>query len=439
MKKHSFFSTAICIYLAYFLHGMQAIVISQHRDQFITQWNTDLAGVMSVIAWTGLAKFVSVWICGEISDRIGRRPMILIGAMGYVFFFGGLLFTRDYAVACACAFLAGAATSCLDAASYPALQESFPQSAGSALVLIKGFISVAGMTYPLLVGYLAASEFWTVAIWLPFAGSLLLLALSFLVPFSYDAALRLKRNNSGQAAKKADDKSGLAAEIAAAKARFVSQPKFHLEGVACLLYGFVSMMTFYLIQQVITIYGRDVILMSDMASRALMTYFTAGSLVAVILAACIMSKWVRTLAVLQCYTLGSLCSIALMYFVRAPEATCIAAFGVGFFAAGGAMQAGLAVLGEFFPNKKGRNLGIYYTFMGLAAYVGPIVCSQLLLYATAGLEPGSAAYAAAELEGKVRIILFDLLVAGLGFGLVSLMTLRYKPVFGISPFSLKNR
>lgn len=49
---------------------------------------------------------------------------------------------------------------------------------------------------------------------------------------------------------------------------------------------------------------------------------------------------------------------------------------LGFFAAGGALQTGLAVVQLFNP-AKGRNTGIYYTFMGAASYLIPVVAAQL--------------------------------------------------------------
>lgn len=50
---------------------------------------------------------------------------------------------------------------------------------------------------------------------------------------------------------------------------------------------------------------------------------------------------------------------------------------LGFFAAGGALQTGLAVVQLFNPGPKGRNTGIYYTFMGAASYLIPVVAAQL--------------------------------------------------------------
>lgn len=50
---------------------------------------------------------------------------------------------------------------------------------------------------------------------------------------------------------------------------------------------------------------------------------------------------------------------------------------LGFGCAGGAPQTGLSVVQEFVPGPKGRNTGIYYTFMGAASYTMPVIVGKL--------------------------------------------------------------
>ena len=74
-KKYMF--AIATVYMCYLTHGVQAIIFSQNQVNFYTQWGfTDAAAgaaaVSLAITWTGVGKFVSVWIGGEISDRIGR-------------------------------------------------------------------------------------------------------------------------------------------------------------------------------------------------------------------------------------------------------------------------------------------------------------------------------------------------------------------------------
>lgn len=419
--KNKYFATSVGVYMNYFVHGMQAIVIAQNKDAFAAQWGTDAAGIMAVIAWTGLGKLLTVWISGELSDKFGRKPLILLGMIGYIAFFGGLIVCDNLVLASILAFLGGAATSFLDGASYPALQESYPNSPGSAVVAVKGFISVSQMIYPLFIGLLVVNNAWFGwSLMVPLVITAVNTIFMFTAPFSYDSELKKKKAAGIVEDSKAAKAKAEAEAAAAAEAKFVTKPKFAIEGVCCLIYGFVALTTFYLISQILTMYGKDYIGMAEMASRALMSYYTIGSLIAVFLASVVMARGLKTIAVLLIFTIGSSISLIALAAIPTPVVANITSFTIGFFAAGGALQAGIAVMTEFFPGKKGRNLGIYYTFMGLGSYIAPVVASKLM-----------------KIDFKY-VLYFDAGVAVLGFLLMLIVAFRYSQVFGRRVFSISD-
>lgn len=425
MRGKKYFLTLAVVYLTYLTHGIQAIVISQNLDQFATQWSTDAAGVYRVIALTGLAKFVTVWICGEISDKIGRRPMILVGGIMYVLFFIGLLTTTSVAVAGMCAFLAGAATSFFDGSEYPAAQESWIAAPGSATILIKGFISVSGLIYPLLVVSLRASGNWRVGIMIPIFLSIGILILAVVAPFSYDEELKAKRANKGSTqAADGEKRSKLDADAQRALARFIKKPP-KIVPVGCAVFGFIAMATMYSAQQLLTRYGLIVVGMSDLKAASLTSLYTAGSLIAVIVWATLMSKfrW-RTLKVLVIDLCGSVFAYSLVCLVKSEIVVQFAAFAIGLFAAGGALQCGVSLMQEFNPGNKGRNLGIYYTFMGCASYAMPAL--QGILTANAG-----------EGQAIVNSLLLNMCLAIAGTIFMVILCVNYKTWFGVSAMSAK--
>ena len=87
MKAKKYLWSIICVYFCYLTHGIQAIILSQNNVNFAKQWGFNmsdpqsaayaagLAAVSTAVAWTGFGKFVSVWIGGEISDRVGRKKL----------------------------------------------------------------------------------------------------------------------------------------------------------------------------------------------------------------------------------------------------------------------------------------------------------------------------------------------------------------------------
>ena len=333
--------TLAVVYLAYMTHGIQAIVLSQNLDAFAQQWACGTAGVYTAISFTGLAKFLTVWICGELSDKIGRRPMALIGGIMYVVFFGGCLLTRNFTLACVFAFMAGAATSFFDGSLYAAAQESWPKATGTSVILIKGFISISGLIYPMLVVSLRASGAWIVGLIIPIVMSVLLLIITFIAPFSYDDELKQRKLSGWKPATAADK---LDADARAAADRFKTPaPKWLVVPLAVM--GFINMCTMYSAQQLLNRYGLTVVGMSDMASASLTSLYTGGSLCAVLIWALLMSKfrW-RTLKILIIDLAGSVISYAIVISTKSQAIVMIAAFTIGFFAAGGALQCGVSLI-----------------------------------------------------------------------------------------------
>ena len=169
-KKYMF--AIATVYMCYLTHGIQAIILSQNKVNFYTQWGyTDAAAgaaaVSIAITLTGVGKFVSVWLGGEISDRIGRKIPAVTGSILYVICFALLLITDNFYLTCFAGFLSGVATSGFwDGALYPAIAEANPKYAGSSTIGIKAVISVSGIVYP-LISAMNSGETWHINIWIP--------------------------------------------------------------------------------------------------------------------------------------------------------------------------------------------------------------------------------------------------------------------------------
>ncbi len=418
MKGKKYIWTLAVVYLAYMTHGIQAIVLSQNLDAFAAQWGCGAAGVYTAISYTGLAKFLTVWVCGELSDKIGRKIMAIIGGVMYVIFFAGCLLTTNFTLACVFAFMAGAATSFFDGSLYAAAQESWPKATGTSVILIKGFISISGLAYPMLVVALRASGSWVVGLIVPIIMSVVLLIITFIAPFSYDEELK-QRKLSGWKPQSASDKLDEDARAAAARFRLPA-PKWLVVPLA--LMGFINMSTMFSAQQLLNRYGLTVVGMSDAVSASLTSLYTGGSLLAVLIWAFLMAKfrW-RTLKILIIDLVGSVVSYALVISTKSETIVMLASFTIGFFAAGGALQCGVSLIQEFHPGPKGRNLGIYYTFMGCASYVMPSI--QAFFTSNAGE------------GGAIRISLsINMVLGAIGLLFCLYLAANYKKWFGVSTF-----
>ena len=393
--KNKYLPTAIGLYINYIIHGMGVIIISQNQKALMGQWDTDLMGIAKVISMLGIGRLIAILISGRLSDKFGRKPFIYLGIVTYSLYFFGILYSKSVTTAMIFAVIAGVSNSFLDSGTYPALMESFPKKAGTANVLIKAFVQIGQFTLPIMLKIINTNQLW--------------FGWSFIIPiivFVLNGLFLLKRPFPDQ-----DAKENQQAEIQAVT--FKSQPKIAIEGVCFIIYGFISQATFYLISQFIGIYGEEVAQMTTDNANLLISYYSTGSLICVAVTAVLATK-VRPVYLVTLYTLVSFVTILIMWLLPTPLVMMIGAALVGFFAAGGVMQLGLTVMGELFPAGKGTITGIFYTFGSIASFLIPII-------------------AAAIAKNNVRsIMLFDTIIAGIGFLLAVIIFIRYRKTVDLS-------
>lgn len=412
------------IYMCYLTHGVQAIILSQNKVNFYTQWGyTDAAAgaaaVSMAITLTGVGKFVSVWIGGEVSDRIGRKLPAVLGAILYVICFVILLVTDNFYLACFAGFLSGVATSGFwDGALYPAIAEANPKYAGSTTIGIKAVISVAGIIYPLFAA-MNSGDSWHINVIIPIVLSIICVVLAAVTPFVYDD----KRKQSTGSDDKSGAKNEAEAEIQAAKDAMLQKPS-GLTNFVTLFFGFVIMFIMYGAQQYTKAFGQNNLGLDSVAAAGLTSIYTAGSIIAVLFWAVMMGK-LRWTPIKVILIDGILASLALAVVIIALPLNLGAGavyFGIavlGFSAAGGMLQTGVTLRQQMCPGPRGRNVGMYYTFMGFASVFLPFIVSAMTT-------------ATGETQA-VWIMMILLLVASLlSVLMAAFVCVQYKKQFGYS-------
>lgn len=412
------------VYMCYLTHGVQAIIFSQNQVNFYTQWGfTDAAAgaaaVSAAITWVGVGKFVSVWIGGEISDRIGRKIMAVGGGILYVISFVIMLMTDNATVACVAGFLSGVATSGFwDGSLYPAIAEANPKYSASTTIGIKLVISISGIVYPLLAAINSGAS-WHINIYIPIAMSIICVIMAMATPFVYDDERKMSAGESDDNAAK----NKAEAEIQAAKDAMLEQPN-GLVNFLTLFFGFIIMFIMYGAQQYTKQFGITNLGLDATAAAGLTSIYTVGSVIAVLFWAWMMGKlrWTPIKVILIDAILAA-CALALV-IVALPlnlgaGVVYVAIAVLGFSAAGGMLQTGVTLRQMMCPGPRGRNVGMYYTFMGFASVFLPFVVGSM----TRSVGEASA----------VWIMMILLLIAAIVGILMALYVMsRFKKQFGYS-------
>lgn len=382
-----------CIYLSYFLHGISVITLAQNMTSLAEKFSTDNAGIAYLISGIGLGRLVSILFFGVLSDKFGRRAIILLGVILYMLFFFGIPASPNLMIAFILAVCVGVANSALDTGGYPALMECFPKASGSAVILVKAMVSFGQMIYPIVVSTMLLNHVWY--------------GYAVIIPGVLFVVITLMLLKSRFPSQMAD--AGLAKDLP----QMNSKPLVWLEGVASVLFGVAAFSTFYVIVVWMPKYAMAFAGMAETDALKTISYYSMGSLVCVFIFAALLKKMVRPIWA-NVFNAG-LASItaAVIYLYPSPLVCNAGSFLIGFSAAGGILQLGVSVMSEFFPKSKAKVTSVYMMMGGVANFIIPLITGYL---SNIGLQ---------------YIILLDLAFALLAFITAIIVFIRYYRVFDI--------
>lgn len=376
--KNRYVPTAAGLYLNYLIHGMGVLLITLNMANLQEQWGTDRAGVSIVISSLGIGKLATI-VTGFLSDRYGRKPFIYLGILSYLLFFFGILLTKNIYVAYFFGILAGLANSFLDSGTYPALMESFPNSASRANVLIKAFVSAGQFLLPFIISLLIWANMW-------FGWSFIIAAVLMVISAIYLIKMPFPDNG----AKKETAGTSTAATAHQSDAGTMDMLVFTL-------YGYIGMATFYLVSQWLAQYGQFVAGIPYESAIKLLSIYTAGSLTCVFVTATFVKNVMNSAVAMILYTGITMISLLVVCMFPTPMIVTGFAFVIGFSAAGGVLQLGATIMAMSFPQGKGKATGIFYTAGSIASFTIPLITAKLSKISIAS------------------IMWFDLIIAIIGF------------------------
>lgn len=126
--KNTYMKAAIGLYSNYFLLGMVNIILSSNMESLTAKWGTTSTIISYIIAAIGFGKLLSYSSLGVLSDKVGRKPLLIISSFLMAIFLVSIPLLPSYKLAFLFAVLAGVANAAMDAGSYPALVEIFTKN-----------------------------------------------------------------------------------------------------------------------------------------------------------------------------------------------------------------------------------------------------------------------------------------------------------------------
>ncbi len=377
--------SVIILYLNYFIHGIGASLLSQQlvKEHLAAQWGTgDVMGVTAIAAALGLGRLISLPFAGPLSDKLGRRVSVVIGAASYVIFFVGIAFSPNVQIAYVAAVLGGIANSFLDTATYPAVAEIIYKYTGIATMGIKFFISVAQLMMPFFLGAVAGTSMSYMTLPLVAGISIAVLGvLAIFAPFP-------------QIAESGKSESFL---------NNLKNANFSLESIALILIGFTSTATFQLWLNCAQTFGKEIAGIPLESVSYMQTYYSAGTMAALVVTSILITKF-KQVRFLVIYPAISVVMLVFVYMIKTPMICYVGAFVIGYAAAGGVLQMATAVVNDLFPKIKGTITSL--------VMIASSLCNYTILSAAAKMS-------------ATNVIIMNIVITVIGVLLAIFVNMRY--------------
>lgn len=358
MKKR-FMPLAAGVYVNYAILGMATIIISQYSSNFQKLWHTNIAGISMVIAMIGIGRLITILFAGALSDRLGRKPTMLVGMGATIVFLLGLVFSINLIMAAVFALFLGVTNSFDDASSYPALTDAFGKYAASMNSLNKAAMSLAQFILPFIVALIPNAKFTLVMMALVIAADIFCIAKITFAPQTVKTVLANQ------------DVTSVIQPIAQNK------PSMIIDGSALIALGFTISFTFYIYSQYVPNFGSAVLGLTSTVAKSFISWYAISSLISVFITSMLVTK-IRPLHLVMYYSTISLVFLLPLVSSLNLFVLRVTSIVIGFFAAGGIWQLGLTVLAQYFPLQKGKVTGYYSFATALTYFVGPFVSSFVI-------------------------------------------------------------
>jgi MFS family permease len=395
--RHPYLKMSLSLYVNYFLLGMINVILASNMSFLSEQLNTDSAGISTLISAIGLGKLATLFISGKLSDKIGRKPLVVTASFLYLVFLIGIPLAPTYQVAFVFAVVAGVCNSIMDSGTYPSLIEAFPKNASSATVLLKAFVSMGAILLPVMVAFFMVRDmFYGFVFFIP--------ALIFLINAFSLLTVSFPKHQVSEYDYYLVDYSSLSN-------KFSIKPKFWKEGIGTILIGFSSVALFMVIQVWLPTYGQEVIGLSKVEAVGLLSFYSIGGFISVLFLALFLNKIIRPITVMIVYPSIAFLSLLILLVFQYPTITMVCSFLLG-LSTSGLFQLAVALMAEFFPENKGTSSAFVSAASSIAFIIIPFVTGLL----TRNI-------------GITSVFIFDVGVAFVSIVLAINILIRYRKLF----------
>lgn len=348
----------ISLFINYLIHGIALTILAQNITQLSEIWQKPLITATYVLSGTGIGRLIAYIILGYLSDKVGRKNILIFGMISYLIFFIATPINQSITVAYFLAIIAGISNSALDSATYPLFSDLKNDKSGSTnSILIKSCMSIGEFLLPLFVVSLHSTHQW-------FGLSFMIPAIILLINLINVSMLKFPTKKEEQAHKDAE-------QIKLSKTKKITLT------ILFIIFGYTSMALMLSFIQWITLFASNVLHYNLWISHLLLSAYSLGSIAGSISMFFILKKSINRKNLMLLINVVAGIMITGIFLIHNPIISIICSFGFGFTAASGVMQMGLEELLTNFSHRKGLMTGIFFMAGSIASFTVPIITGKL--------------------------------------------------------------
>ncbi len=355
----------VCLYANYFLIGIEQIAVAQYMDAFMARLGTDVSNIALIISGTALGRGIGGCFSGFLSDRFGRKAVIVSGTMGLCLSFIGLVTAPTQFLIFMAVFCGGFSDALVDSGAFATFAEAFPRTSASKAVGSKIAISTGQIFFPVFVTWLISVR----ASFNVSLGGIACLALGNLI---FLASLKFPTFTPSKGFFKANKSPVYSYEP-------LRQPKFVIDGLPLLVFAGFSYISFSIALIWMPLICRDVAQASLAQSLTTVSFFATGSVLFGFVSVYLMKHRVRPVMFMAILPVITAIGAFVAWLWPTLTICRVASFVIGATAAGGVLQIGVSVLIDFFPTAKGRVAMAYMLTSSLTGAVTTFLLGQVVI------------------------------------------------------------
>ncbi|MCF6514607.1 MFS transporter [Lactobacillus sp. S2-2] len=348
----------ISLFVNYLIHGIALTILAQNITQLSEIWQKPLVTATYVLSGTGIGRLIAYIILGYLSDKIGRKNILIFGMTSYLIFFIATPINQSITIAYFLAILAGISNSALDSATYPIFSDLKNDNSGSTnSILIKSCMSIGEFILPLFVVSLHSTNQW-------FGWSFIIPATILLINLINISMIKFPNKN-------------VVEENEELHQTQLSKAKRIALTILFIIFGYTSMALMLSFIQWITLFASNVLHYNMWISHLLLSAYSLGSIAGSISMFFILKKPINRKNLMLLINVVAGIMITGIFLIHNPIISIICSFGFGFTAASGVMQMGLEELLTNFIKRKGLMTGIFFMAGSIASFTVPIITGKL--------------------------------------------------------------